>query len=88
MSKLHDLYFRDKNKFYNRLIVMSNDSLLAELDDTVDFDILPYAKEILSNQGIYNNKKIVFYAIRNELVRRLKNIPVEKWPTYQNLEIE
>ena len=39
MTDLYELYYNDRSQFDDKIRNMSNGLLLAELDDTVDFDI-------------------------------------------------
>lgn len=86
MTELFELYYSDYRKFSESIRNMPNDLLLAELDDTVDFDIAqqmalekPCPSEMISNMGsdayvFYHKQKRVFDCIRVEILRRLNSI--------------
>lgn len=100
MTELFELYCNDQNAFIKTIVNMSNDLLLAELEDTVDFDIAQQISlttlnpsEIISNLSsdshvFYRKQKCVFNAIKEELRRRLNNIPVNEYLPYIKFELE
>lgn len=91
MTELYDLYYCDYQKFIREIRNMSNDLLLAELDDTVDFDIAqqmalekPIPSEMIMNVGsdsyiFYHKRKRVFDCIRAEILRRLNSISITEY---------
>ena len=91
MTELHELYYNDYHKFIDEIRNMSNALLLAELDDTVDFDIAqqialekPSPSAMIMDMGsdayvFYHKRKRVFDCIRAEILRRLNSHSITEY---------
>ena len=102
MTDLYELYYNDRSQFDDKIRNMSNGLLLAELDDTVDFDIAQqltlYKDKLIPSQlvlglgsksnSFYRKQKKVFDAILLELERRLNSHTIIEYVYLGNEESE
>ena len=68
MTESYELYEADREAFRNKLKEMSNGELLADLDDTIQIDML----KMSNDQWATLESKKVYHAIVNELRNRMR----------------